>query len=315
MYIHFRYSLLFRAQQQQQQLETDKNKVGGLGFVFRCCWDDVNHARPHLSVSALINQLWHSLRSPAACTQLHIAPTNGKNKDESLDETERSRKWIHKKHDRTRSRATAAAHCGISRPEMKRSPPPSTHPSHTRIYTCKFFRYVFTRGFPFQMSLFKQPKFFPFVFHTFLEEGKKTKVCGPGLGRAADDDTAAAAPSVTHFHDSPTRAKGIEAYRLLGEGFSRAQSESILPFLFLFKTLKIMLHSSHYLCPVSLFSFLTETDKTGEFRMRRFQKPRPSLFLDGQASHRENVQDKIGLPVWTGAIDNDVLLLNLIQLD
>jgi hypothetical protein len=93
MYIHFRYSLLFRAQQQQQQLETDKNKVGGLVFVFRCCWDDVNHARPHLSVSALINQLWYSLRSPAACTQLHIAPTNGKNKDESLDETERSRKW------------------------------------------------------------------------------------------------------------------------------------------------------------------------------------------------------------------------------
>jgi hypothetical protein len=30
---------------------------------------------------------------------------------------------------------------------------------------------------------------------------------------------------------------------------------------------------------------------------------------------RENVlQDKIGLPVWTGVIDNDVLLLNLTQL-
>lgn len=147
--VHFRYSLLFRAQQ-QQQLETDKNKVGGLGFVFRCCWDDVNHARPHLSVSALINQLWHSLRSPAACTQLHIAPTNGKNKDdESLDETERSRKWIHKKHDRTRSRATAAAHCGISRPEMKRSPPPFLHTSqpYQDIYMQVFSLCIYS-GFP-----------------------------------------------------------------------------------------------------------------------------------------------------------------------
>lgn len=72
------------------------------------------------------------------------------------------------------------------------------------------------------------------LFFTLLEERRKTKVCGAGLGRAADDDTAAAAPSVTHFHDSPTRAKGIEAYRL-GEGFSRAQSKSIIiPFLFLF---------------------------------------------------------------------------------
>jgi hypothetical protein len=150
MYIHFRYSLLFRAQQ-QQQLETDKNKVGGLFFVFRCCWDDVNHARPHLSVSALINQLWHSLRSPAACTQLHIAPTNGKNKDESLDETERSRKWrsaqpTHKKHDGTRSRATAAAHCGISRPEMKRSP---THIPATPGYIhMQVFSLCIYSGFP-----------------------------------------------------------------------------------------------------------------------------------------------------------------------
>jgi hypothetical protein len=116
------------------------------------------------------------------------------------------------------------------------------------------------------MSLFKQPTFFSFCFSHFLEERRKTKVCGPGLGRAADDDTAAAAPSVTHFHDSPTRAKGIEAYRLLGEGFSRAQSKSILPFLFLFKTLKKICCTRHIIFyPLSLFSFLTETDKTGEF--------------------------------------------------
>ncbi len=157
-----------------------KNKVGGLVFVFRCCWDDVNHARPHLSVSALINQLWHSLRSPAACTQLHIVPTNGKNKDESLDETERSRKWrsVQPTHKKNMSgpglEQQQQQHIAESAAQKWKDPPHTSQP-YQDIYTCKFFRYVFTRGFPFQMSLFKQPTFFSFCFSHFFRRKKENK--------------------------------------------------------------------------------------------------------------------------------------------
>jgi hypothetical protein len=58
-------------------------------------------------------------------------------------------------------------------------------------------------GFPISNVVVQTTNIFFLLFFTLLEERRKTKVCGPGLGRAADDDTAAAAPSVTHFHDSP----------------------------------------------------------------------------------------------------------------
>jgi hypothetical protein len=83
-----------------------------------------------------------------------------------------------------------------------------------------------------------------------------------------------------------TRAKGIEAYRLLnrwGIFTSSIQIDYSISFFYSKRFNKCCTrHIIFY--PVSFFSFLTETDKTGEFWMRRFQKPRPSLFLDGQAS-------------------------------
>lgn len=208
-------------------------------------------------------------------------------------------------------------HIAESAAQKWKDPPHSSQPYQDTYMQVFSFR----RGFPFQMSLFKQPKFFPFVFHTFRRK-KENKSLWSGTRPCSWWWHGRSRTECDSFSRQPiTRAKGIEAYRLLnrwGIFTSSIQIDYSISFFYSKRFNKCCTRHIIFI-PFPFFLSWLKLIRRGNFGWGDFRNPAHPFSLTARRHNRiderENVlQDKIGLPVWTGVIDNDVLLLNLTQL-